>query len=81
MRDDYDVCNEYVISFLINSKGEFKRKFLNRKVICACGSLVILANYYNHTLSNRHLEFLLRNQQSEKFEIIDIGKYKIKKII
>ena len=80
-RENYDVCTEYIINHLINTKGEFKRKFLNRKVICCCGSLVIIGNYYNHTLTNRHLEYLCRNTESEKFNIIDIGKYKVKKIL
>lgn len=80
MREEYDTCNDYIINHLINTRGEFKRKFLNRKVCCMCGSIVILANYYNHTLTNRHLEYLCKNQDSDKFDLIDIGKYKIKKI-
>ena len=81
MRENYDECIEYCTNFLLNCKGSYEYQlFLKKKALCKCGSIIKLASYYQHTITNKHLAYLCRHQNSEVFDLIDIGKYKIKKI-
>ena len=80
--NEYYECLEYITNFIIKIRGEYNSPYFKRKkVLCACGLYMRLCGYYNHTMTKRHSSYLKRNPECDKYEIFDIRKFKVKKIV